>query len=249
MIPGIIFMALGAMLFVFAYLLYFKEAYWLISGINFTPRETVRERYDLTGLTKHLARMCALIGLVLIVSGVGAFFGLFVLQAATFFSIFIIIPFFMFGTERYMYVGRKTQRIINIAITALMVLVAVFVVSTTAIGSKAPVILITEDSLKIQSMYGTEIPLETIRSVDMFDLTGRGITKLNGFNLGDNLKGQFDVEELGHATVYQQGKPCNSVLIWTDDKEYLINLGNEAENENLRSKIMNAMNRSLGKGE
>jgi hypothetical protein len=237
-------MALGAMLFVFAYLLYFKEAYWLISGINFTPRETVRERYDLTGLTKHLARMCALIGMVFIVSGVGAFFGLFVLQAATFFSIFIIIPFFMFGAEQYMYVGRNTQRIINIAITALMALVAVFVVSTTVIGSKTPVILITEDSLKIESMYGTEIPLDTIESVDMFDLAGHDITKLNGFNLGDNLKGQFDVEELGHTTVYQQGKPCNSVLIWSDDKKYLINLGSEAENEDLKSKIINAMNRS-----
>lgn len=71
MLAGIIFMVLSAMLFLFAYLLYFKEAYWLISGINFTPRETVRERYDLTGLTRHLARMCALIGIVLLVSGVG----------------------------------------------------------------------------------------------------------------------------------------------------------------------------------
>jgi hypothetical protein len=126
MVPGIIFFALSAMLFIFAYLLYFKEAYWLISGINFSPRETVRERYDLTGLTKHLARMCALIGMVLLISGVGAFLGQEILFAGTVFSIFIIIPVFLFGTEKYMYVGRKTQRIINIAITALMTLVAVF---------------------------------------------------------------------------------------------------------------------------
>ncbi len=244
MIPGIIFMTLGAMLFVFAYLLYFKEAYWLISGINFTPRETVRERYDLTGLTKHLARMCALIGMVLVVAGVGAFFGLYVLQAVTFMSIFIIIPAFMFGTERYMYVGRKTQRIINIAITAFLALVAVFVIATTAVGMKPPVIELNDKSIRIESMYGTEIAFDSIQSVDMFDLAGHGITKLNGFNLGDNLKGRFDVEELGHITVYQQGKQCNSVLIWTDDEKYLINLGSEGENENLRSKILNAMNRS-----
>lgn len=244
MLAGIIFLVLGSVLFLIAYLLYFKEAYWLISGINFTPRETVRERYDLTGLTKHLARMCALIGMVLVVAGVGAFFGLYVLQAVTFLSIFIIIPAFLFGTERYMYVGRKTQRIINIAITAFLAIVAIFVIATTAVGMKPPVIEVKEDSIRIESMYGTEIPLASIQSVDLFDLTGHEITKLNGFNLGDNLKGQFDVEELGHTTVYQQGKPCKSVLIWTDDEEYLINLGSETENENLRAKIINAVDRN-----
>ena len=242
MLPGIIFMALSAMLFLFAYLLYFKEAYWLISGINFTPRGTVRERYDLTGLTKHLARMCALIGMVLLISGIGAFLGIEVLFAGTLFSIFIIIPIFMFGTERYMYVGRKTQRIVNIAITALLAIVAVFVIVTTVIGAKPPAILITDDRIAIQSMYGTEIPFDSIQSVDMFDLTGRDITKLNGFNMGDNLKGKFDVDGIGTVTVYQQGKPCNSVLVWTTDRKYLINLGSDAENENLRSKILNAVN-------
>jgi hypothetical protein len=93
-------------------------------------------------------------------------------------------------------------------------------------------------------MYGTEIPLDSIRKVDMFDLTGRDITKMNGFNMGNNLKGKFKVEELGTVTLYQQGKPCNSVLIWSDDKKYLINLGSEAENEDLKLKIINAMNRS-----
>jgi hypothetical protein len=239
MIPGIIFFALSAMLFLFAYLLYFKEAYWLISGINFTPRETVRERYDLPGLTKHLARMCAMIAVVLLISGVGAFLGQEILFAGTIFSIFIIVPISLFGTERYMYVGRKTQRVINIAITALMGLVAVLVIVTTVSGAKPPVIEINEENIRIVSMYGTEIPLDSIQSVDMFDLTGCDITKLNGFNMGDNLKGKFNVEGIGTVTLYQQGKPCNSVLIWTADKKYLINLGSEAENENLRSKIMN----------
>jgi hypothetical protein len=244
MVPGIIFFALSAMLFIFAYLLYFKEAYWLISGINFSPRETVRERYDLTGLTKHLARMCALIGMVLLISGVGAFLGQEILFAGTIFSIFIIIPVFLFGTEKYMYVGRKTQRIINIAITALMTLVAVFVIITTVSGSKPPVIQITDDSVEIQSMYGTEIPLDSIRSVDLFDLAGCEIIKLNGFNLGDNRKGKFDVKGIGTVTLYQQGKPCSSVLIWTADRKYLIDLGSEEENNKLRSQIISAMERS-----
>jgi hypothetical protein len=245
MLPGIIFMALSAMLFIFAYLLYFKEAYWLISGINFTPRETVRERYDLSGLTKHLARMCAIIGTVLLISGVGAFLGREMLFAAPIFSLFIILPVFLFGTERYMYVGRKTQRIINIAVTALLAVVSVFVISTTVTGAKPAIITIDEGSVMIESMYGTEISLDSIESVDMFDLTGRDISKLNGFNMGDNLKGKFDVEGIGTTTLYQQGKPCNSVLIRAGDRKYLINLGSEAENENLKSKIIKAVNKNI----
>lgn len=241
MIPGIIFLALGAMLFVFTYLLYFKEAYWLISGINFTPRETVRERYDLTGLTRHLARMCALIGVVLLISSVGAFMRIEILFTAPIFSLFIILPVFLFGTERYMYVGRKTQRIINIAITALLAAVAVLVIIMTVSGAKPPVITIDKGSIMIESMYGTDIPLDSVQSVDMFDLDGCDITKLNGFNMGNNLKGKFSVEGIGTVTLYQQGKPCNSVLIRADDKEYLINLGSVAENESLRLKIISAM--------
>jgi hypothetical protein len=105
-------------------------------------------------------------------------------------------------------------------------------------------ILITDDSVEIQSMYGTEIPLDSIRSVDLFDLAGCEIIKLNGFNLGDNRKGKFDVKGIGTVTLYQQGKPCSSVLIWTADRKYLIDLGSEEENNKLRSQIISAMERS-----
>lgn len=120
MVPGILFIALSAILFVFAYLLYFKEAYWLISGVNMKPRQTVRERYDLPGLTRHLGKMCALIGLILLISGAGAWAGYETVFLVPVFLIFVIVPFFLFGSERYILEGRKTQRIINVAITALM---------------------------------------------------------------------------------------------------------------------------------
>jgi hypothetical protein len=242
MVPGLIFIVLSAMLFAFAYLLSFKEAYWLISGINFKSRNTVQQQYDLPGLTKHFARMCALIGLVLLISGVGAFVGFEMLFAAPIFSVFIIVPVFLFGTERYMYVGRKTQRIINIVITTFMTAVAIFVAVTTVTGAKAPVIQIENGSLVIESMYGREIPLDSIQQVDMANLKDKEVSKLNGFNMGDNLKGLFNVEGLGKVTIYQQGKPCDSVLIKTKDKTYLINMGSAAENEKLRSQIKSAVN-------
>ena len=241
MLPGIIFIIISAALFLMAYLLYYRQAYWLISGVNFSPRETVHERYDLPGLTRHLGRMCALIGLVMLVSGIGAFAGNDMLLAIPIGSIFIMLPIFLFGTERYMYVGRKTQRIINIVITALMGVVLIFVVTTTLVGMRPPEIRIQDGNLEIKSMYGTEIPLDSIRQVDMVDLKGRMIGKLNGFNMGDNMKGTFAVEDLGMVTLYQQGEPCSSVRIITGSKTYLINLGSEAENIKLKSQIMRAM--------
>jgi hypothetical protein len=243
MLPGIIFIIISTALFLMAYLLYFKQAYWLISGVNFSPRETVNERYDIPGLTRHLGRMCALIGLVMLISGIGAFAGSDILFAGPILSVFLIVPAFLFGTERYMYVGRKTQRIINITITALMGVVLVFIVTTTVAGMRAPEINIRDGNLEIKSMYGTEIPLDSIQRVDMVDLKGRMIGKLNGFNMGDNMKGTFSVENLGTVTLYQQGEPCRSVRIETGGKTYLINLGSETENINLKSQIMRAMER------
>lgn len=241
MAPGIIFTIISLILFSIAYLLYYKEAYWLISGINFSSKETAYERYDIPGLTKHLGRMCALIGLVILVSGIGAFLERELLFAVPMGFIFIIIPIYLFGTERYMYEGKRLQRIINIAITMLMTIVAVFVIITTVSGSKPPMIAIEGDMLTIRSMYGTEIPLDSIQQVDMYDLSGKEISKLNGFNMGNVLKGRFTVEGLGSVTIYQQGAPCSSVLIKTDEDTYLINLGNETDNQNLQTQIMSAV--------
>jgi hypothetical protein len=226
MAPGIVFTIISLILFSIAYLLYYKEAYWLISGINFSSKESAYERYDIPGLTKHLGRMCALIGLVILVSGIGAFLGRELLFTVPIGFIFLIIPVYLFGTERYLFDGKRLQRIINIAITMLMTIVAVFVIITTVSGSKPPVIEIKGDTLAIRSMYGAEIPLDTIRQVDLIDLSGKEISKLSGFNMGDVLKGRFTVEGLGSVTIYQQGTPCSSVLIRTAEDAYLINLGN-----------------------
>jgi hypothetical protein len=236
------------MLFVIAYFLYFKEAYWLISGVNTSPRQTAHERYNLPGLTKHLGRMCGLLGFIVLVSAVGAFAGLEMLFMLPLCLVFVIVPVFLFGTERYMYEGKKSQRIINIVITAFMAAVVIFVAVTTVVGAKVPVIEIKDEKLMIESMYGAEIPLESIKQVQMIDLTGRKIGKLNGFNMGNNLKGRFAVEDLGSVKLYQQGKPCISVLITTSDDTYIINLGSEAENESLKTKITDAVNKVKDSG-
>ncbi len=240
MIPGILLTAISAMLFLIAYFLFFKEAYWLISGINFSPRQTAQTRYNLPGLTKHMGRMCALIGFVMLVSGVGAFTGLEMLVVIPLGFIFIIVPVFLFGSERYLYVGRRAQRIINILITGLMLTVAIFTSVKLINGSKAPVIQIEDGSLVIESTYGVEIPLGSIKNISLVDLKGKEFYKLNGFNLGNTLRGSFRVEGLGNVTIFQQGNPCPSVLLETADITYVINLGSETENENLKKSITEA---------
>jgi len=240
MIPGILFIALSMIFFVIAYLLYYKEAYWLISGINLGPRQTVHERYNLSGLTKHMGRMCALIGLVMLASGVGAVAGLEMMVLIPVSFIFVIVPVFLFGSERYLYVGRKRQRILNIVITGFVIAVAVFTVPMLVNGAKAPEIRITENSIVIESVYGTEIPLDSIEKISMVDLSGKEFHKLNGFNMGDTLKGSFRVENLENVTVYLQENSCPSILLETADRTYLINLGSETENNKLKKSIIEA---------
>lgn len=241
---GILFIVIGFIMFILAYFLYFKEAYWLISGVNLRPRQTVRERYDLPGLTKHMGRMCALIGLILLVSGIGTFLDLDMVVIVPLGFIFIVVPAFLFGSERYMYEGRRTQRILNLVITAVLAVIVFFTAVMMVSGARAPKIYIEDESLVIESVYGTEIPLDSIQNVAMIELEGRQLSKINGFDLGDRLRGRFQVEGLGNAQVFQQGKPCNSVLIRTEKRVYLINLGTEDENKNLKNKINEEMERN-----
>lgn len=237
----ILFVTIGFIMFILAYFLYFKEAYWLISGINLRPRQTVRERYDLPGLTRHMGRMCALIGLILLVSGIGAFLDRDMVVIVPLGFIFIVVPVFLFGSERYMYEGRRTQRILNLVITAFLAVTVFFTAVMMVSGARAPKIYIEDETVVIESAYGTEIPLDSIQEVAMIELEGKQLSKISGFNLGDRLRGRFQVEGLGNAQVFQQGKPCNSVLIRTEKRMYLINLGTEAENEKLRKEIEEGM--------
>ena len=237
----ILFVTIGFIMFILAYFLYFKEAYWLISGINLRPRQTVRERYDLPGLTRHMGRMCALIGLILLVSGIGAFLDRDMVVIVPLGFIFIVVPVFLFGSERYMYEGRRTQRILNLVITAFLAVTVFFTAVMMVSGARAPKIYIEDETVVIESAYGTKIPLDSIQEVAMIELEGKQLSKISGFNLGDRLRGRFQVEGLGNAQVFQQGKPCNSVLIRTEKRMYLINLGTEAENEKLRKEIEEGM--------
>lgn len=239
--PQIILFLIGILMFVFAWLLYFKEAYWLLSGVNFSSRKKAEQDYDLKGLTKHFGKMCAWLGAVLFLSGICA--GLkqdmpiFMLLG----SMFIIIPVFLFGSERYMITGQKGQRTINIVVTLFLAGVLVFVIVIMVNGSKAPVIDIRDGELVIDCSYGTEISIDSIESIGMIDLKDRNLSKRNGFNMGDTLRGYFLVEGVGPAMLYQQGKPGNTIDIKTYEKELLINLGSESANQELMNEIEDEM--------
>jgi len=158
MFPGILLFSISLLLLILAYLLYFKQAYRLISGINFYSKEQVSEQYDLVGLTRHYGIMCAVIGFMLFLSGVFSFFRE-QLIFIPMFSLFLIVPIILFGSERYLKVGRKTQRTINIVITVFVEAVAIFVIIILLTGSRIPEIYIENDTLIIDSSYGTQIPI------------------------------------------------------------------------------------------
>ena len=243
MLPGTIMIVLSGVLFTFAYLLYFKEAYWLISGINTSPRQSARKRYDLSGLSKHFGLMCGFVGLALLLSGVAVWlgFGMFFILLIS--SLFFIVPIFLFGSERYILEGRKSQRIINIVISIFMGAVAVFVIAMLLIGSKAPNIYLENGNLVIKSMYGTEIPIDSIKQIDRIDLTGKDMLKLNGFDAGDIRKGYFSIEDMGKVMVFQHGNNEDFIQIRTEDRTILIDLGCEDANRDLESLIIDAQNK------
>lgn len=231
--PIIILMAVGIISFIFAYMLYYKGAYWLISGINFMPREKAQERYDLTGLTRHFGKMLAIIGLSLFLGGIAVWAGHQRIMMLLISSMFIIIPFFMFGAQRYDKVGGKTQKIVNIVVASLMGIIAIFIVSMLLSSSKAPAVYVENNTLVIKTVYGTEVPLGSIEEIGRVNLAERDIRKSNGFNFGDTLRGNFSVEGLGSVLLYQQGSPGDTVLIRTRDKTILINMGSPGANDQL----------------
>lgn len=94
---------------------------------------------------------------------------------------------------------KKKASLILGSIIAVVVLVFVVVLTTT--GNKAPVYSIDNGTFKISSMYGQEISLSDVSSVQLKTNLPANLSRTNGYGFGSILKGKCS-SDLGNVTVY-----------------------------------------------
>lgn len=235
----ILMLSITALFIILGILIKYLGCYWLIAGYNTMPQEK-KENVDVEGLGSFLGNSLFLIGGIFLLGTVMNFFGYtlaFILSLA---SLFLITPYMLIKAQKYdknnLTESGKIKTSIK-AIIGLLILVLLIVGSMIIYGSLDNEVSLNANSIEIKGKYGATINFSEIERISLIDELPPVNKKVNGFKLGDILKGYFDLETLGEGILFiQRGQPPY-IYIELKDSYIIIN----SEDPNVTQELYSAI--------
>ena len=189
-----------------------------------------KELVDIEGLKKACAIILGITGFLLVVSA--ALFMLKVIDediCATLLMVFafaMLVPLFI-AMKRYNGFGRDSSGKVskysrNSKIALISTGVSILIVAVVLILSFRPTkITVEEEHIKISGMYGREIPIADIVSVELLDEMPPIAMRTNGSDTGNQAKGHFRFSNGDKCMLFIHKKAPYIQLRTTEDLYYL----------------------------
>ena len=189
-----------------------------------------KELVDIEGLKKACAIILGITGFLLVVSA--ALFMLKVIDediCATLLMVFafaMLIPLFI-AMKRYNGFGRDSSGKVskysrNSKIALISTGISILIVAVVLILSFRPTkISVEEEHIKISGMYGREIPIADIVSVELLDEMPPIAMRTNGSDTGNQAKGHFRFSNGDKCMLFIHKKAPYIQLRTTEDLYYL----------------------------
>ncbi|MEL6590751.1 MAG: DUF3784 domain-containing protein [Bacteroidota bacterium] len=184
---------LSVLLFGLGFVLTKKNASTLLSGYN-TMSAAEQEKFDLDGYIPFFRRFhwflgSSMLGLSLLVY--------FLIGSGSLGYVVALYPiaaygYFMLAGQRFQQ-SKKQIRLARIG-AILMAVILIGVASLLYYGRQGNDILVTEEALVIEGMYGETISWNDISRIDQLDQLPSIDSRINGFSDGERLKGYFRTE-------------------------------------------------------
>ncbi len=223
------------LLFFLGVLIKYYKCYWLISGYN-TASEERKKNMDIEGLGRFMGDFCFLLAGILLLGTVLNYLGFFYGFVIALGSLFIIIPVMLIKAQRFDYNTQtpegKTKKSVILIICLVMLVIFLIPAGTIYYGAKEPQITIGTDQLVIDAVYGTTVPLQQISEVSLLDDLPSVAQKVNGFDFGHILKGDFELDELGRVKLFLDRRNPPFILIQSD-KTVIFNFKEEEKTREL----------------
>ncbi len=225
---------------IFGVLIKYYKAYWLIAGYN-TASPKYKAKVDIVGLGRFMGDSCFIMGgICLIVAGLMYFdytvasywaFGLIPI-----YSIYMLIKGQVFDPNTRTPDGRMSPDIKYFLGVILVIMLSVG--GSLGYGSIAPEVTITSEYIQIGGIYGIKLRTEEIREVSLQDSLPKILRKTNGFDLGNILKGNFALEDLGHVKLYVYRSRPPYIYITREHDYIIINYKDARKTEELYNSIV-----------
>ena len=201
LIPVVILVIIGM-------LIKYKKAYWLISGYNTMSAEK-KKNVDIESLGKLAANVSFFIAALIFVAEILIFIGKVPISMMVFALLIPTVIYTLIKAQRYDGNTRdangkmKTKTKAAIAIIAgLIILTSIGVGVLLHFSSKPAEYTVVNGVFKISGMYGQEIPVDDITSLQIKDSIPEVLTKTNGSALKTMYKGYFKLKEIGEAKLF-----------------------------------------------
>ena len=206
---------------------------------NLSPER--KELVDIESLKKAIAIICGVTGFLLVVAA--ALYMLKVIDEDVCGTVLVVLAFAMlvplfvammryngFGRDSSGKVAKSTR---NSKIALISSGVSLLVVAVILVLSFRPTkITVGEESVKISGLYGREIPVADIVSVEMLDEMPSIRQRVNGSETGRRLKGHFLLKN-GEKCVAFVRKQAPYIEMRTTDNLYYINADSKEETNDL----------------
>lgn len=213
---------------------------------------------DIEGLKRATAIILTIMGLLIIAADVLRVFNVIDVEVASWLfsgSILVMIIPLIIAMKKYNGFGRdktgegvygprleKAPKIVLVTLGLTMAFVTVII----AMSSRPQQITVGEDSVRISGMYGREIPVADIVSVELLEALPHVKMRTNGSSTGKYSKGHFLLENGEKCMLFVRHKmPPYIEIRTTDGGLYYLNCATEEETLEVIAKVKKIMDARL----
>lgn len=235
-IPVLILLAAG-------YAIKFRKAYWLISGYNTMPEEK-KKNVDVEGIGSLAANMCFVIAGIILVGFALMYANIAPLSLLVFALLIPVIIYTLVKAQKYDGNSRDCNGRMKTGTKAMIGFISGFIIMVSigvgilAVNNGKPAEFSLNDGiLKISGMYGREIPVASIKNLEIRDTIPEILTKTNGSSIGTMCKGYFKVKDLGTAILFADTSIKPFIYLDGDFQTIILNYGDSVKTRELFDRL------------
>jgi hypothetical protein len=225
----------------------FKKAYWLISGYNTMSAEK-KKNVDTEGLGSFMGNALFIMSAIFFISSVLALFGKMAACGIVFAFILPMVVYIIIKAQKYDGNTRNAVGKMKTG-TKLMIasIIAVLVITTAGVGvlmyfsAKPTEYVLQNGILKISGMYGGEIPVDEINSMELKDTLPQILLRTNGSALGTKLKGHFKLKDVSDAKLFIDTSKPPFIFLKINSKLIILNCDDSLKTEELYKNLENSV--------
>lgn len=202
---------------------YFKW-HFLISGYN-TMSKNQKKNVDIEGLASIMGNYMFIIGTLMLITGIFTLLGYKSMSTYLYFVIIPVTIILIIKAQKYDHNGdsKKGKKGGTTAIIGIILVTLLLVSGLLLVGVIESKIVVNPEEIIISGMYKRIIDRDDITVITLQDNIPKVLQKVNGFDFGYTLKGNFELEGIGRGNLYIQENISPYIVIKTEDRFYIIN--------------------------